>query len=342
MKRKKDNMATFGILDYAQIDEGENATQALQHTIELAQEAESLDFDRFWLAEHHDVPAFASSSPELLIMRLLDATSRIRLGSGGVMMPHYSPYNVAENFRILEAFHPNRVDLGIGNTVGTPIVNQTLNENKTEKLNYGQSIRDVMKYLTDDVDDTHRFHGISANPVISTIPNMWLLSMSVRSAKMAAQLGIGYTFGYFLSANENKYSVGRKAAETYRSEFQPSPFMKRPTLSLALFVVIADTKEEAEIYAQTLDVWLLGKNYFKEFQQFPSIATANEYNYTERDKSIIEKNRSRMIVGDPAQVKQEVEALIEYFHADDILFVPLLPSITARKRAVQLLADIFI
>lgn len=338
----KDNMTTFGILDYAQMDEGEKANQALQHTIELAQLADSVGFDRFWVAEHHDVPAFASSSPELLMMRLLDATQRIRLGSGGVMMPHYTPFKVAENFRMLEGFHPNRVDLGIGNTVGTRIVNQTLNENKSQKQDYQQSIVDVMKYLTDEVDETHRFHGITANPVIATVPNIWLLSMSVRSAKIAAKLGVGYTFGYFLSANENKHSVGRKAIETYRNEFQPSSFMKQPNISLAVFVVIADTNEEAEAYAETLDIWLLGKHQFKEFQQFPSITTARNYHYTERDKAMIEKNRNRMVVGDASQVKQQVDELIEHFYVDDILFVPLLPNITARKKAVQLLANTFI
>lgn len=110
-------MVKLGILDYAQIDEGSNAQEALLHTITLAQLAESLGYARFWVAEHHDVPAFASSSPELIMMRLADATSRIRIGSGGVMIPHYSPYKVAENFRVLEAFHPNRIDLGFGNTI---------------------------------------------------------------------------------------------------------------------------------------------------------------------------------------------------------------------------------
>src|SRR5699024_11248977 len=102
--------------------------------MELVKLAETLGYEPFWMAEHHYVPAFASSSPELIMMRLADATKRIRIGSGGVMLPHYSPYKVAENFRVLEAFHPNRIDLGMGNTIGTPIVNRTLNENKKGKL----------------------------------------------------------------------------------------------------------------------------------------------------------------------------------------------------------------
>ena len=335
-------MVTFGILDYAQIDEGESAEQALQHTVELVQLAESVGFKRFWVAEHHDVPAFASSSPELLMMRLLDATSRIRIGSGGVMIPHYSPYKVAENFRMLEGFHPNRVDLGIGNTVGTPIVNQILNETKSKNLPYEQSIQEVKAYLNDEIEETHRFHGIITNPTVATTPELILLSTSVRSANIAAKLGIGYTFGYFLLANENKYHVGRKAAETYRESFQPSKVLERPNLSLALFVVIADTNEEANAYAEALDVWLLGKKRFKEFPQFPSVTTARSYPYTEKVRTMIRKNRNRMVVGDSAEVKKQVDELTEHFTADEVLFVPLLPNIAARKKAVQLLADTFI
>ena len=110
-------MVKLGLLDYAQIDEGKSAQEALQNSVMLAQLADSLGYERFWMAEHHNVPAFASSSPELIMMRLADATSRIRIGSGGVMLPHYSPYKVAENFRVLEAFHPHRIDLGMGNTL---------------------------------------------------------------------------------------------------------------------------------------------------------------------------------------------------------------------------------
>lgn len=335
-------MVTFGILDYAQLDEGVSAEQALQHTVELVQLAESVGFKRFWVAEHHDVPAFASSSPEILMMRLLDATSRIRIGSGGVMIPHYSPYKVAENFHMLEGFHPNRVDLGIGNTVGTPIVNNTLNETKSKKLPYEQNITDIMTYLNDDIDETHRFHGITANPVVATVPELVLLSTSVRSANTAAKLGIGYTFGYFLLANENKYHVGKKVAKNYREQFQPSRTLTHPSLSLAVFVVIADTNEKAEEYAEALDVWLLGKDHFKEFDQFPSVATARKYAYTEQDKTMIERNRNRMVVGDSTEVKKRVVELIEHFTADEVLFVPLLPNIAARKRAVQLLANTFI
>ena len=334
-------MVKLGILDYAQIDEGSDAQQALQNSIYLAQLADSLGYVRFWMAEHHNVPAFASSSPELIMMRLADATERIRIGSGGVMIPHYSPYKVAENFRILEAFHPGRIDLGIGNTLGTAIVNRTLNENKKGKLNYEQSIVDLTKYLSDKVDENHRFSGITANPVISTVPQMWLLSTSIRSAKMAAKIGIGYTFGLFPIAGIDKLNIGIQAAQTYRDEFKPSSFMPEPKVSIAPFVVVAETDEQAKRYAEALDYWLLGTDNFGHLKQFPSVETARQYPYSEKEKEIIQANRIRMVVGNIESVMEQLNDLIARFKADEVLLIPLMPGLDARKKAIELLAGAF-
>jgi len=335
-------LVKLGVLDYAHIDEGMNAQTALQHTVLLAQLAESLGYKRFWIAEHHNVPAFASSSPELIMMRLADATKRIRIGSGGVMLPHYSPYKVAENFRILEAFHPNRIDLGIGNTVGTPIVNRVLNENKQGKLNYRKSIADLTNYLSDQMDENHRFYDISANPVISTVPQMWVLSTSIKNAKMAAQLGIGYTFGLFPLAGVDKLQIGIQAADTYRREFKSSAFMPEPKVSIAPFVVVAETNDEAEAYAEALDLWLLGNDNFGQLSAFPSVETARQYEYTQAEENTIQANRTRMVVGDVEHVTAQLNALVTQFKADELLLIPLMPGLEARKKALELLANAFI
>src|SRR5699024_8543253 len=150
----------------------------LHDSMVLVKLAETVGYERFWIAEHHNVPAFVSSAPELTMMRLADASDRIRIVSGGVMIPHYRHYKVDENYRILGSFHPNHIDLGIGNTVGTVVVNRVLNKNKSKKLPYEQSIKDLKQYLSDEVEENHRFPGITANPVISTMPQMWMLSTS--------------------------------------------------------------------------------------------------------------------------------------------------------------------
>lgn len=334
-------MVKIGILDYAQIDEGSNGKMALQNTVTLAKLAESLGYERFWMAEHHDVPAFASSSPELIMMRIADATTRIRIGSGGVMIPHYSPYKVAENFRILEAFHPNRIDLGLGNTVGTPFVNRALNEKKQGKLNYEQSIVDLTDYLSDEANENQRFPDITANPVIPTVPQMWVLSSSMKNAKMAAKLGIGYTFGIFPFAGIDKFSTGIQATQIYRDEFKPSPFMTEPNVSIAIFIAVAETDEQAEAYAASLDLWLLGTENFGRFTEFPSVETAKNYIYSDEEKARIQANRTRMVIGDLESVTVQLNELVIQFNADELMLIPLIPGLEARKKAIELLAKAF-
>ena len=335
-------MVKIGVLDYAQIDEGKDARTALNETVILARLAELLEYNRFWVAEHHNVPAFANGSPELLIMRLADATSTIRVGSGGVMLPHYSPYKVAENFRILEGFHPNRIDLGIGNNSGTLLVNHAMNENKRKKFSYNDSILDLVAFFNDNIDKDHRLSGITANPVMDTKPEMFILSTGINSAKMTAAAGLGYTFGLFPFVGMDKLDVGAEAAKTYRSEFKPSLMSSKPKVMIAPFIAIADTNEEAEEYALALDLWLLGKNAFSEFDRFPSPETARRYAYTEEDKEQMKINRKYMVVGDKERAKAQMDKLIDQFGADEVLFIPLLPGIDARKRAYQLIAETFL
>src|SRR5699024_5652787 len=329
------------VLDYAQIDEGRNAQEALQETIELAKLAESLNFKRFWVAEHHDVPAFANSSPELLMMRIADETSTIRVGSGGVMIPHYSPYKVAENIRLLEAFHPNRIDLGIGNNSGTPIVNEALNETKTRKLSYKQSIDDLIYYLSNERRESHRFQQMIIQPEITTTPEMFLLSTGARSAQRSARAGLGYSFGLFPFVGKSAMVKGPDAARTYRAAFKPSKLMQKPVVSIAPFIAIADTDEQAEQYAQSLDLWLLGKDAFGAFNAFPSYETAKNYPYSAADREKIKENRQFFIVGSKERAKRQVDDLVEQFQADEVIFIPLVPTFAARKRSYELIAQLY-
>ena len=334
-------MVKLSVLDYAQIDELKDAQTAVKESTDLAKVAEKLGFHRYWVAEHHNVPAFASSSPEMLMMHIADSTKRIRIGSGGVMIPHYSPYKVAENFRMLEAFHPNRIDLGIGNSLGTNLVNKALNETKERKLPYNQSIQDLYKYVTDTNDAEHRLNDITANPKVDTVPQMFQLTTSTRGAKNAAKNGFGLTLGLFPNASSDKLNVGKEAAEIYRSEFKASKAVERPIVMFSPFVVVADTDAEAKELQKALDVWLLGKNHFDEFKQFPSVETAKNYQFTQEDLKIVQANRSRMVVGDIDSVKVQLDHLVNQFQADEILIIPLMPKIENRIKALELLANRF-
>ena len=179
----------LSILDYVPIFEGRNAYDAFNHSITLAQTAEQLGYTRYWVAEHHNVFSVSSSAPEIVMMMLLEQTQTIKIGSGGVMLPHYSAYKVAEQFRIMEARHPNRVDMGLGRSPSFKQVNEALNEYKSTKPNLDNQIEDLLHYFGNKYEAPHRFMSIKATPEIDTSPQMFILGMSERSAELAAQKG---------------------------------------------------------------------------------------------------------------------------------------------------------
>ena len=333
-------MVKLNVLDYAVIDEGKNAETALQESVQLARLAEHLGYKRFWVAEHHDVPAFASSSPEMLMMRILSETTALRLGSGGVMLPHYAPLKVAEQFRMLEAFYPSRVDLGIGNNPGTAIVKRYMQGHRPQDVDYEQRIADVRALLTADTWSTH-LRVATAQPFITTIPEMWLLSTSESSARLAARQGMGFTIGTFLLPHAEAIHQAAESVCAYREAFQASSLHMASNVMLATFVVVGDTEEEAERYAQALDVWLLGKQHFAEFQHFPSYETAQDYPLNEDDRALIAQHRARMVIGTPTQVKAQLDTMIERFDADELLIVPLVPTIEHRSKTLTLCANMY-
>ena len=205
----------LSILDYVPIFEGRSAHEAFQHSVELAQRAEQLGYVRYWVAEHHQVRSVASSAPEMVMMTLLEQTSNIKIGSGGVMLPHYSPYKVAEQFKMMEARHPHRVDMAIGRSPSFNNVNAALNENKERKLDFDTQLDDLNKYFNDDIDKAHRFKTLLATPLIPTKPEMYILGMSERSAKLAGKRGLPFVIakmGQSSSAIEEVINV-------YKNEF---------------------------------------------------------------------------------------------------------------------------
>ncbi|KAA9232229.1 MULTISPECIES: LLM class flavin-dependent oxidoreductase [Aerococcus] len=323
------------VLDYAVIDEGETVSQALAHTIQLAQKAEALGYQRFWMAEHHNVPAFASSSPEVIMMQLLNHTQHIRIGSGGIMLPHYSPYKVVENFKVMEAYFPGRIDLGVGNNMGTPIVRKALERASDKIPSYEADLRQVYDYLTQSEDEQTK---ILANPQVEDLPAMWLLSTSVRRAKWAAEAGCAYVYGIFPYAREDALEVGRQAIVTYRKHFKASQLLQEPKAMFSAFVATADQEEEAEDLTRSLDLWLLGQDQFSYYQRMPSIKTAKATEITNQMAEKIKSNRTRMLHGKASQVASQLKDWINYLDADEALIMPLVPGIDKRMQTLELLA----
>lgn len=295
-------MIKLSVLDQSPISEGSTPTEAFSNTVQLAQEVEKLGFTRFWVSEHHNSVSLAGSSPEILISHIAAKTNRIRVGSGGVMLPHYSSYKVAENFRVLEALYPNRIDLGVGRAPGgMPIATRALQEGKMISLDhYPEQIQDVAMYLHDKVPGNHQFANLQAAPVIPTAPELWMLGSSGESAMVAAKQGASFAFAQFI----NGYG-GPEVMKAYQDQFQPSFLGDKPQSIVSIFVVCGETTEEAERIASSLDLSILLLEQGMRTTGTPSIETAQNYSYSTYDLFRIKENRQRMIVGNQAQVKNK-------------------------------------
>ncbi|HDH4114342.1 TPA: LLM class flavin-dependent oxidoreductase [Staphylococcus aureus] len=333
-------MVKLSVLDYALIDEGKDAQKALQDSVTLAKLADRLGFKRIWFTEHHNVPAFACSSPELMMMHVLSQTSQIRVGSGGVMLPHYRPYKIAEHFRMMAALYPNRIDLGIGNNPGTTMVKQALDGIDPTYDSYDESISLLRDYLT--IKDKPSAHTLGVQPHIGHFPEMWLLSSSPSSAKIAAEQGIGLSVGTFLLPNKEMIQSAKHNIDIYKTNFQVSTLKMDAKVMESVFVIVADNEAEVAALQHALDVWLLGKLQFAEFEHFPSVDTAQKYKLNDRDKEMIQVHQARIIAGTQEQVKAQLDDFIATFEVDEVLVAPLIPGIEQRCKTLKLLAEIYL
>jgi len=330
-------MISLSILDYSPIDEGATAGEALQQTTTLAQLAERLGYKRFWVAEHHQVFSVAGSSPEMLMMHLAGATKKIRIGSGGVMLPHYSAYKVAENFRLLEALHPGRIDLGIGRSRSYRLVNRALNESKGIPVSYEQQIADIQKYFTDDTETEHRFQQLRATPVSDTAPEMWVLGTGEGSVKVAAEAGAAYAYAHF--AKPVKSSA--RLIQSYKEQFRASHLLDQPKTMVCVFAVVGETEERAEELAKAFDLWLLFVESDTPPPYYPSVETAKKRGFSASELERVERNRKRMLIGTPQQVKRQIEELVEAYQTDEVLIIPNVSSADSRMNGIRLLAEAF-
>ncbi|MZQ82016.1 MsnO8 family LLM class oxidoreductase [Paenibacillus sp. 5J-6] len=331
-------MFKLGILDQSQIGEGRTAASALAETTELAQEADKLGYSRYWVSEHHASQALAHSSPEVLIAHLAAKTNRIRLGSGGIMMPHYSAYKVAENFRLLEALHPGRIDVGLGRAPGgMPISTRALQEGKYTSVDqYPQQVADLTGYLYDSLPPSHRFAALHASPIIETAPEIWLLGSSYDSARIAADQGAAFGFAQFFGNADCE-----QALRIYREHFKPSILNEKAHSLAAIMVICADTEEEAKRLASSSDLFFLSLGRGALLPSFPSAETATNYPYTPGDLAMIQERQHKRVVGTPEQVKAQMIKLNEAYQADELMVVSPIHDVAARIHSYRLLAEVF-
>lgn len=332
-------MVKLGILDQVYVNEGRTASESLQLSTRLIQAAEKQGYSRFWVSEHHSMRALAFSSPEVLIAHLAAATSRIRVGSGGIMLPHYSAYKVAENFRLLEALHPGRIDLGLGRAPGgMPLATRALQQDKYVDVNkYPQQVLDIIGYFYESMPAGHPFEKLLASPSITTAPEIWLLGSSGESARIAAALGASYAFAEFFAT-----PGGQEATRYYREHFEPNQTLEEnPRSMIAVLAVCAETEEEANRLAMSGDLLFLGIRTGMEMPYLPSIQTAMDYPYTEMDRLHITQARQRRVIGTPAQVKEQLLQLAADYGVGEILINSPIHEEEARIRSYELIADAF-
>ncbi|ANS76259.1 hypothetical protein AWM70_18095 [Paenibacillus yonginensis] len=331
-------LTRLGVLDQSHINEGGTAVQALSDTTRLAQEADRLGYHRYWVSEHHSSRSLAHSSPEVLIAHLASHTSRIRVGSGGIMLPHYSAYKVAENFRLLEALYPGRIDLGIGRAPGgRPLSTRALQEGRYHHGDtYPQQVVDLIAYLNDAVPADHRFPGLLAAPSVPTAPELWLLGSSGGTAGLAAEVGASYAFAQFFGT-----AGGAESVHMYRERFVPSLMEEGPRALAAVMVICAETEEEALDLSSSVSLYFYALETGMELAYLPSVETAKNYPYTPYDLSRLEAARERRVIGTPEQVKAKLEKLAEEYQTEELLLVSPIYDLEARLRSYQLVAEAF-
>jgi luciferase family oxidoreductase group 1 len=330
-------MLRLSVLDQSPIRSGGAPADSIHETLALAQLCEELGYHRYWLAEHHDSDGLAGTAPEILIARIAAETSRIRVGSGGVMLSHYSSLKVAEQFRVLEALYPGRIDLGIGRAPGSD--GRTAMALQTGPYAYGieqfpNRIADLLDWLGDSMPGDHPFAKVRAQPQGPTTPEVWVLGSSGESARYAAHFGLAFAHAHFIAGRSTE------SVDVYRGQFRASRHGSTPRSAVAVFALAADTDAEAQRLATSRDLWRLRLER-GELGPFPSVAEAEAYPYSELDRKIIERNRRRQVVGAPEQVKSRLEELAEAYGVDEVVVVSICHDPIARQRSYRLLSEVF-
>lgn len=326
----------LSVLDQSPISEGSTGAQALRNTLDLAARADELGYHRYWVAEHHGTPMLAGASPEVLIGPIASSTSRMRVGSGGVMLPHYSPRKVAETFSVLSGLFGDRIDLGLGRAGSTDDA-ATLHALQRDRRtpapdDYPEQVAELLAYLEGRPPPDPRFAGLVPLPGLPGGPAPWLLGSSLQSAIWAAQLGLPYAFGDFINP------AGAEIAHLYRASFVSSRRLGAPQVAVCLAALCAETDGEAEDLAASSRMSAAVARHGESIA-VPSVEKALAYLAAEDPSAALSGRRA--VVGSPATVRSGIEALAHEYGAAEAMVVTITHSHEARRRSYELLAQAF-
>jgi luciferase family oxidoreductase group 1 len=325
-------MIPLSVLDLATVATGSTPARALAETTDLSVAVEGLGYHRLWVAEHHAMPAVASSAPAVLIAHLASATSMLRVGAGGVMLPNHAPLVIAEQFATLEALHPGRIDLGLGRAPGTD--HRTARAlRRSADLGADHFPDDVVELIGYMIPREGPAPHPSANPGAGYLPEVWLLGSSTFSAQLAGVLGLPFSFAYHFAPR-----LLDEALDAYRSNFSPSVLLQEPHVMVAVSVLCAPSADEAQ--------WLSGSSAMSILQRnsgrlglLPSPEEAEQHIFTSEESAVVEEALSSHVIGDPATVLEGLEQLRQRTRADELMLSTRTHSYETRRRSFELVAE---
>jgi luciferase family oxidoreductase group 1 len=326
------------VLDLSPVTTGGSGAAALRNSIDLAKLADRLGYTRYWVAEHHNLPSVASSAPDIMIGQIAAATARIRVGSGGVMLPNHAPLTVAERFHTLEALFPGRIDLGIGRAPGTdPVTSVALRRRQDirDDDDFLERFQELMLIEARGFPEGHPFRNIRAMPADVALPPIHLLGSSGYSAELAAAIGAGFAFAHHFATHD-----AVDAMTSYRSRFRPSAALARPHAILGVAAVCADTQAEADRLATTIDLNFVRRSK-GEYLPLASPEEADAYPYSAADRERIRHNRARVFTGTAETVRERLDPLLAATKADEVMVTTMIYDHAARRRSYELLAQAF-
>ena len=317
---------------------GSTSRDALLNTLDLAKLADELGYTRYWLAEHHNTPLIASSSPEIMIAEVANVTRRMHVGSGGIMLPNHTSLKVAETFRVLQALHPGRIDLGLGRAPGTDPITALALRRSREAVNaddFPEQLDELLAYLNGEQPKSAIFQQIRAMPDDVLPPDIWILGSSDYSAHLSAQLGLRFAFAHHIQPGP-----AVAALNFYHQNFRPSRWLKEPQSMIGVSAVCADTDARAEELARSLELTLLRFRTGKR-ARLPTVAEATEYPYTDVERAIMKESRERFFVGSPQTVREQLTNLAERCGTREIMVTTMIHDHGERRHSYELLAEAF-